>query len=106
MDRHPDTWTAETVKAGPARAKANPGMTNIASAGIGTPGHMASELFQLLTGLDLLDVPYRGGAPALTDLLAGHVHVMFDNLPTSLTTKRRQVEVKAKEPWHPGSELM
>jgi len=45
---------------------------------------MASELFQLLTDLDLLDVPYRGGAPALTDLLAGQVHVMFDNLPTSL----------------------
>ncbi|MGA6967269.1 MAG: tripartite tricarboxylate transporter substrate-binding protein, partial [Xanthobacteraceae bacterium] len=57
---------------------------NIASAGIGTPGHMASELFQLLTGLDLLDVPYRGGAPALTDLLGAQVHVMFDNLPTSL----------------------
>jgi tripartite-type tricarboxylate transporter receptor subunit TctC len=68
----------------PRSAKANPGITNIASAGIGTPGHMASELFQLLTGLELLDVPYRGGAPALTDLLAGHVHVIFDNLPTSL----------------------
>jgi tripartite-type tricarboxylate transporter receptor subunit TctC len=57
---------------------------NIASAGTGTPGHMASELFQLLTGLDLLHVPYRGGAPALGDLLAGHVQVKFDNLPTSL----------------------
>src|SRR6202048_841278 len=75
---------ATTVPEFIAYAKANPGITNIASAGIGTPGHMASELFQFLTGLDLLDVPYRGGAPALTDLLAGHVHVMFDNLPTSL----------------------
>ncbi|HJY50057.1 MAG TPA: tripartite tricarboxylate transporter substrate-binding protein, partial [Stellaceae bacterium] len=75
---------ATTVPEFIAYAKANPGRTNIASAGIGTPGHMASELFQLLTGLDLLDVPYRGGAPALTDLLAGHVQVMFDNLPTSL----------------------
>ena len=75
---------ATTVPEFIAYAKANPGMINIASAGIGTPGHMASELFQLLTDLDLLDVPYRGGAPALTDLLAGQVHVMFDNLPTSL----------------------
>jgi len=75
---------ATTVPEFIAYAKANPGMINIASAGIGTPGHMASELFQLLTGLDLLDVPYRGGAPALTDLLAGHVQVIFDNLPTSL----------------------
>ena len=45
---------------------------------------MAAELFQLLTDLDLVDVPYQGGAPALSDLLAGHVQVMFDNLPTSL----------------------
>jgi tripartite-type tricarboxylate transporter receptor subunit TctC len=45
---------------------------------------MASELFQLLTGIDLIDVPYRGGAPALTDLLAGQVQVMFENVPTSL----------------------
>src|ERR1700716_1605488 len=75
---------ATTVPEFIAYAKPNPGIPNIASAGIGTPGHMASELFQLLTGLDLLDVPYRGGAPALTDLLAGHVHVIFDNLPTSL----------------------
>jgi tripartite-type tricarboxylate transporter receptor subunit TctC len=75
---------ATTVPEFIAYAKANPGMINIASAGIGTPGHMASELFQLLTDLDLLDVPYRGGAPALTDLLAGQVHVMFDNLPISL----------------------
>jgi tripartite-type tricarboxylate transporter receptor subunit TctC len=45
---------------------------------------MASELFQLMTGLDLLDVPYRGGAPALSDLLGGQVQVIFDNLPTSL----------------------
>src|ERR1700726_4610735 len=55
---------ATTVPEFIAYAKANPGITNIASAGIGTPGHMASELFQLLTGLDLLDVPYRGGARA------------------------------------------
>jgi tripartite-type tricarboxylate transporter receptor subunit TctC len=45
---------------------------------------MASELFQMLTDIDLIDVPYRGGAPALSDLLAGQVQVMFENLPTSL----------------------
>jgi tripartite-type tricarboxylate transporter receptor subunit TctC len=67
-----------------AMAKANPGAIAAASAGNGTPAHMASELFQLLTGIDLIDVPYRGGAPALTDLLAGQVQVMFENVPTSL----------------------
>jgi hypothetical protein len=56
---------AATVPEFIAYAKANPGITNIASAGIGTPGHMASELFQSLTGLNLLDVPYRGAAPAV-----------------------------------------
>jgi tripartite-type tricarboxylate transporter receptor subunit TctC len=75
---------ATTVPEFIAYAKSNLGRTSVASAGIGTPGHMAGELFQSLTGLDLLDVPYRGAAPALTDLLAGHVQVMFDNLPTSL----------------------
>jgi tripartite-type tricarboxylate transporter receptor subunit TctC len=67
-----------------AMAKANPGAIAAASAGNGTPAPMASELFQLLTGIDLIDVPYRGGAPALTDLLAGQVQVMFENVPTSL----------------------
>jgi len=83
LEVHP-SFSAKTVPEFIAYAKANLGRTSVASAGIGTPGHMASELFQSLTGLDLLDVPYRGGAPALTDLLAGHVHVIFDNLPTSL----------------------
>jgi tripartite-type tricarboxylate transporter receptor subunit TctC len=75
---------ATTVPEFIAYARANPNKINMASAGKGTPGHMASALFQLSTGLGLLDVPYRGGAPALTDLLAGQVQVMFDNLPTSL----------------------
>ena len=83
MELHPSV-PANTVFEFIAYAKANPGRINVASAGNGTPGHMASELFQLLTGLDLVDVPYRGGAPALTDLLAGQVQVIFDNLPTSL----------------------
>ena len=65
-------------------AKVNPGRINMASAGNGTAGHMSGELLKFLTGLDLVHVPYRGAAPALTDLLAGRVHVVFDNLPTSL----------------------
>jgi tripartite-type tricarboxylate transporter receptor subunit TctC len=75
---------AKTIPEFIAYSKANPGGVNMASAGNGTPGHMAAQLFEVMTGLDLVDVPYRGGAPALTDLLAGHVQVMFDNLPTSL----------------------
>jgi tripartite-type tricarboxylate transporter receptor subunit TctC len=75
---------ADTIPDFIAIAKANPGSIAVASAGNGTPAHMASELFQLLTGTDLIDVPYRGGAPALSDLLAGQVQAMFENLPTSL----------------------
>jgi tripartite-type tricarboxylate transporter receptor subunit TctC len=67
-----------------AYAKANPGKINMGSAGNGTAGHMSGELFKLSTSLDLVHVPYRGTAPALTDLLAGRVQVVFDNLPTSL----------------------
>jgi tripartite-type tricarboxylate transporter receptor subunit TctC len=67
-----------------AYAKANPGKLNYASGGIGTSPHLCGELFKALTGVDLLHVPYRGGAPALTDLLAGRVQMMFDNLPGSI----------------------
>jgi tripartite-type tricarboxylate transporter receptor subunit TctC len=66
-----------------AYAKANPGKLNMASSGNGSTIHMSGELFKMLTGIDMLHVPYRGGAPALTDLIAGQVHVMFDNVPTS-----------------------
>jgi tripartite-type tricarboxylate transporter receptor subunit TctC len=65
-----------------AYAKANPGKLNIASSGNGSTIHMSGELFKMLTGTDMVHVPYRGGAPALTDLIAGQVHVMFDNIPT------------------------
>jgi tripartite-type tricarboxylate transporter receptor subunit TctC len=75
---------AKTVPEFITYAKANPGKINMASAGNGTPSHMAGELFKLSTGLDLVHVPYRGAAPALTDVLAGQVQLLFDNLPTSL----------------------
>jgi tripartite-type tricarboxylate transporter receptor subunit TctC len=67
-----------------AYAKANPGKINYASSGNGSTIHMSAELFKMMAGVDLVHVPYRGGAPALTDMLAGQVQVMFDNLPTSL----------------------
>jgi tripartite-type tricarboxylate transporter receptor subunit TctC len=65
-------------------AKANPGKVSFGSAGVGSVPHMAGELFKLMTGVDMLHVPYRGSAPALTDLIAGHVQVMFDALPAPL----------------------
>jgi tripartite-type tricarboxylate transporter receptor subunit TctC len=66
-----------------AYAKTNPGKLNMASSGNGSTIHMSGELFKMMTGINMVHVPYRGGAPALTDLIAGQVHVMFDNIPTS-----------------------
>jgi tripartite-type tricarboxylate transporter receptor subunit TctC len=67
-----------------AYAKANPGKLNFASAGNGTTQHISGELFKMMTGVDMQHVPYRGNAPALTDLIAGQVQLMFDNLPSSI----------------------
>jgi tripartite-type tricarboxylate transporter receptor subunit TctC len=67
-----------------AFAKANPGKINMASGGIGTPGHVSGELFKMMAGVTMLHVPYRGGAPAITDLMAGQVQVLFDPLPASI----------------------
>jgi tripartite-type tricarboxylate transporter receptor subunit TctC len=64
-------------------AKANPGKLNFASSGSGTSIHMAGELFKLKAGVDVLHVPYKGSAPALTDLIGGQVQFMFDNMPSS-----------------------
>ena len=71
-----------------AYAKANPGKLTMASAGIGTVSHVAGELFKMMTGVNVLTVPYRTGPPALTDLIAGHVQVMFDTLPSSIESIR------------------
>ena len=65
-------------------AKANPGKLNMASAGIGGPQHVAGELFKAMTGVQMTHVPYRGSTPAVTDLIAGQVQVMFDVTPTAL----------------------
>jgi len=60
-----------------AYAKANPGKLSMASAGTGVGGHIAGELFKMMAGVDMVHVPYRSGGPALTDLLGGHVQIMF-----------------------------
>jgi tripartite-type tricarboxylate transporter receptor subunit TctC len=78
------SFPASTVPEFIAYAKAHPGKINMASAGIGGPQHVAGELFKFMAGVDLLHVPYRGSTPAVTDLLAGQVEVMFDVTPSSL----------------------
>ena len=67
-----------------AYARANPDKINWASSGNGTSVHLSGELFKIMTGIDLTHVPYRGSAPALTDMISGTVQVMFDNMPSSL----------------------
>ena len=67
-----------------ALAKAKPGKINFASSGSGTSIHMSAEMFKMLTGVDIVHVPYKGSGPALADLLGGQVDVMFDNLTSSI----------------------
>ena len=67
-----------------AYAKANPGKIAMGSGGIGSPAHVVGEYFKLMTGTDLTHVPYRGAAPAVTDLIGGQIQVAFTELPTSL----------------------
>ncbi len=79
--------TAVPVKTVPefiAYVKSNPGKLSMASPGIGTAGHVAGELFKMMTGLNMVHVPYHGGAPALTDLLGGRVQVEFGPLPDAI----------------------
>jgi tripartite-type tricarboxylate transporter receptor subunit TctC len=78
------TFPAKTVPEFIAYAKANPGKINMASAGVGGPQHVAGELFKYMAGVNLVHVPYHGSTPALVDLLAGQVQVMFDVTPSSL----------------------
>jgi tripartite-type tricarboxylate transporter receptor subunit TctC len=83
MEVHP-SFPAKTVPEFIAYAKANPGKINMASAGSGSSQHMAGELFKMMAGIEMVHVPYRGAAPALTDLLAGQVQIMFDNMTSSV----------------------
>jgi tripartite-type tricarboxylate transporter receptor subunit TctC len=75
---------ANTVPEFIAYAKANPGKINMASGGNGTSVHITGELFKMMAGVNLVHVPYRGSAPALTDMISGQVQVMFDVLTSSL----------------------
>jgi tripartite-type tricarboxylate transporter receptor subunit TctC len=75
---------ATTVPEFIAYAKANPGRINMASSGNGSTIHMSGELFKMMTGITMVHVPYRGAAPALTDMIGGQVQVMFDNVPSSI----------------------
>lgn len=83
MEVHPSV-PAKTVGEFVAYAKANPGKLNFGSAGTGGTIHLAGEMFKYITGVDLTHVPYKGAAPALTDLLSGNIQVMFDTLSTAL----------------------
>lgn len=74
----------KTVKEFIDYCKANPGKINMASSGNGTSVHLSGELFKFMTGCDMVHVPYKGAGPALVDLIGGQVHVLFDNLPSSI----------------------
>ncbi|MBH1963706.1 MAG: tripartite tricarboxylate transporter substrate binding protein [Comamonadaceae bacterium] len=71
-----------------AYAKANPGKLSYASIGAGSTSHMCMEAFKQITGLDAVHVPYKGSAPALADVMAGHVHIMIDGLPSALAAHK------------------
>jgi tripartite-type tricarboxylate transporter receptor subunit TctC len=81
----PKDFPAKTVAEFIAYAKANPGKVNMASSGNGTSIHLSGELFKAMTGVEMQHVPYRGSAPAITDMLGGRVQVMFDNLPSAIS---------------------
>ena len=78
------SFPATTVPQFIAYAKANPGKISMGSGGVGTSIHVSGELFKMLTGIEMLHVPYRGGALALNDLIGGQLQVMFDTMPESI----------------------
>lgn len=98
----------KTVKEFIDHCKANPGKINMASSGGGTSVHLSGELFKFMTGCDMVHVPYKGAGPALVDLIGGQVHVLFDNLPSSIghirSGKLRALGVtsEGREPSLPG----
>ncbi len=97
------SFPAKTLAELVAYAKANPGKTNYASSGIGTPLHVAAELFCIATGISMTHVPYRGSAPGLADLLGGHVEVMFADpsaLPLVQSGKLRALAVTTTQRWN------
>jgi len=99
---HPSV-PAKTVPEFIAYAKANPGKLSMASAGVGNSGHVIGELFKMMTGINMVHVPYRGAAPALTDLLGGQVQVYFATTPASIeyirSGKLRALAVTSATRW-------
>ena len=83
-NQFPPTTVDELIR----YAKANPGKVNFASAGNGTTSHLAGELFKTMAGIDIVHVPYRGGAPAVTDLIGGQVQMMIDVMPNAMPLAR------------------
>jgi tripartite-type tricarboxylate transporter receptor subunit TctC len=88
MSVHPSV-PAQTVPEFIAYAKANPGKINMASAGVGTGNHVAGELFKMLTGVQMVHVPYRGAGPALVDLVSGQMQMMFGSMPSMIQYVRQ-----------------
>jgi len=84
---HP-SFPATNVKALIALSKANPGAITYGSQGVGASGHLSGELFQLMTGVKWVHIPYKGGAPAMSDLMAGHITLSFANIPTVIQQVR------------------
>jgi tripartite-type tricarboxylate transporter receptor subunit TctC len=80
---HPSV-PAQNVRQLIALAKGRPGQLNFASGSTGSAGHLAGELFKKMAGIEMVHIPYKGAAPAVTDLLAGHVSLMFDNMASAL----------------------
>jgi tripartite-type tricarboxylate transporter receptor subunit TctC len=80
----PRAFPARTVPEFIAHAKKNPGKVNMASSGSGTSVHLSGELFKAMTGIEMQHIPYKGAGPALIELIGGQVHVLFDNLPSSI----------------------
>src|SRR6516164_9091311 len=80
---HP-SQPVKTVAELVALARQNPGKLNYGSAGVGTPGHLTAEMFRAASGIDILHVPYKGSAPAVTDLIGGQIQIMFDPLQSVL----------------------
>jgi tripartite-type tricarboxylate transporter receptor subunit TctC len=78
------SFAAKTIPGFVAYAKANPSKVNMATSGSGSPPHVAGELFKMMTGVDMVNVAYRGDAPAIADLIAGQVQVYFGTLPASI----------------------
>ena len=97
-----NSFPARTVKEFIDYCKANPGKINWASSGSGTSVHMSGEMFKMLTGCDMLHIPFKGAGPAIAELIPGRVHVLFDNLPSSINHIKagslRALAVTTKEP--------